>query len=232
MDAFPIVAVASSSGDLEAVAELFSALPPAWDQTFVIVQHFDSRRRHMPLSDALAGKTSHPVVLIHDGVVPDRGHIYVTRANDTLTIMDGRIQVSPGVKAQQGPADALFTSLAANRGAGAIGIVLSGGGSDGAVGIQAIKKAGGLTFAQYPGSARFPSMPLSAIDTGYVEFVLRPNEIAHELTRLRQDAAALAPALDSGLTAVAPPSSSQSSSFAASRLFAASGAGVEAVPAG
>ena len=184
MDPFPIVAVASSTGDLEAVVELLSALPATCGEAFVIVQHFDPGRRDMPLDDALAKRTSHPVVLAHDGVMPERGHVYVTRANVALTIIGGRISLSPVAGTLQGPADALFTSLAADRGATAIGVVLSGGGSDGALGIQAIKKAGGITFAQYPGSARFPSMPISAIETGCVGSVLRPNEIAHELTRL------------------------------------------------
>ena len=189
MDLVPLVAVASSAGDLQAVVELLSALPEEWDEAFVIVQHFDPRRRDVPLDDALAKRTSHPVVLARDGVVPERGHIYVMRANVILTVIDGLIKVNPGATALTGPGDALFTSLAADRGSRAIGIVLSGGGSDGALGIQDIKKAGGATFAQYPGSARFPSMPISAIETGCVGSVLRPNEIAHELSRLRDIAA-------------------------------------------
>ena len=184
MDPFPIVAVASSTGDLEAVVELLSALPATCSEAFVIVQHFDPGRRDIPLDDALAKRTSHPVVPAQDGVVPERGHVYVTRTNVALTIIGGRIRVNSVAGVLQGPADALFTSLAADRGETAIGVVLSGGGSDGALGIQAIKKAGGITFAQYPGSARFPSMPISAIETGCVGSVLRPNEIAHELTRL------------------------------------------------
>ena len=186
MQPFPIVAVASWAGDLEAVVELLSALPATCSEAFVIVQHFYPGRRSMPMDDALAKRTSHPVVLAHDGIVPERGHVYVMRANVALIIIGGRISVNPvaGAPQGQGPADALFTSLAVDRGDTAIGVVLSGGGSDGALGIRAIKKAGGITFAQYPGSARFPSMPISAIETGCVGSVLRPNEIAHELTRL------------------------------------------------
>jgi two-component system CheB/CheR fusion protein len=184
MNPVPIVAVASSAGDLGAVVELLSALPATWGEVFIIVQHFDPGRRDLLLHDALAKATGHPVLLAHDGVVPERGYIYVMRANVALTIIGGRISVSPGASALQGPGDTLFISLAADRGAGAVGVVLSGGGSDGALGIQAIKKAGGATFAQYPGSARFPSMPIGAIETGCVGSVLRPNEIAHELTRL------------------------------------------------
>ena len=78
----------------------------------------------------------------------------------------------------------LFTSLAQEFGTDAIGVILSGGGSDRALGIQAIRHAGGITFAQHPGSARFPNTPISAIDTGCVDFVLRPNEIARELVRI------------------------------------------------
>jgi two-component system CheB/CheR fusion protein len=84
------------------------------------------------------------------------------------------------------PVDALFTSLAQEFGRNAIGVILSGGGSDRALGIRAIRHAGGITFAQYPGSARFPNLPISAIDTGCIDFVLRPNEIAHQLARLQK----------------------------------------------
>jgi hypothetical protein len=75
-------------------------------------------------------------------------------------------------------------SLAQEFGTNAIGVILSGGGTDGGLGVRAIKHAGGLTFAQYPGSARFPNIPINAIDSGCVDFVLRPNEIAHELARV------------------------------------------------
>jgi two-component system, chemotaxis family, CheB/CheR fusion protein len=92
----------------------------------------------------------------------------------------GRLRVTPRPSGARHPGDILFTSLAKERGYGAIGVVLSGEGSDGAHGIQAIKQAGGTALAQYPGSARFPSMPISAIETGCVGFVLRPNEIAHD----------------------------------------------------
>jgi two-component system CheB/CheR fusion protein len=178
-----IVAVASSAGDLEAISELLFALPTACAVAFVIVQNLDSARRE-PLAEALAKRTKLPVIDAHDGVVPERGHIYVTSANTTLTIIDGRIRVTPGAKGPLRPGDTLLSSLAEACGDSAIGVVLSGGGSDGALGIQSIKKGGGATFAQYPGSARFPSMPISAIETKCVDSVLRPNEIARELTRL------------------------------------------------
>src|SRR2546430_17685922 len=94
------------------------------------------------------------------------------------------LRVTPNPGGLHHPGDILFTSLAKEHGHSAIGVVLSGEGSDGALGIQALKQGGGATLAQYPGSARFPSMPISAIETGCVDFVLRPNEIARELARL------------------------------------------------
>lgn len=184
MDPSIIVAVASSPSDLDAISELLSALPATCGAAFVVAQHPDPTRREGSPGEALAKRTTLRVVVARDGVVPQRDHVYVMSANTTLTIRDGRIRVSSGASGPLGPSDTLFTSVAGDLGANAIGVVLSGGGSDGALGIRAIKLAGGATLAQFPGSARFASMPISAIDTGCVKFVLRPNEIAHELNRL------------------------------------------------
>jgi two-component system CheB/CheR fusion protein len=187
MNQCPIVAIASSAGDLEPVSELLAALPEKCDAAFLIVQHFDERR-HRLLVEAFAKRTILPVLQAHDDGVPEPGHVYVMPANTTLTIIGGRIRVTPNASVHRHPGDILFASLAEERGDGAIGVVLSGGGSDGALGISAIRQHGGTTFAQYPGSSRFPSMPISAIETGCVSFVLRPNEIARELIRLSRGA--------------------------------------------
>src|SRR5882724_855282 len=112
MDRSLIVAVTSSAGDFEAVSELLSALPEACGAAFVIVQHFDPARREVPPGEALAKRTNRPVVVAQDGVVPERGHVYVMRANTTLTIVGGRIRVTPGGSALHGPGDTLFTSVA------------------------------------------------------------------------------------------------------------------------
>lgn len=184
METFPIVVVASSARDLEPIVELLSASPARGDQAFIIVQHPDSDRRYIPLNDALAKRVRQTVALALDGILPKRGHVYVVRSDAEVTIIDGLISVVPAARAPRHPADVLLTSLAVDRGSRAIGVVLSGAGSDGALGICAIKGAGGTTFAQYPGSARFPSMPISAIETRCAAWVLRPNEIALELTRL------------------------------------------------
>jgi two-component system, chemotaxis family, CheB/CheR fusion protein len=184
MDTSPVVvAVASSAGDLEAISELLSALPAECGAAFVIVQHLDSGRERL-LFDTLSQRTILPVTRAQDGVVAEPRHVYIITANTTLTMTGGRIRVTPKAGAFDHPADILFASLAQERGDSAIGVVLSGVGSDGAFGVQAIEQRSGATFAQYPGSARFPSMPINAIETGCVRFVLRPNEIAGELTRL------------------------------------------------
>lgn len=120
----------------------------------------------------------------HDGVAAEPGTVYVTTANMALTMTGSRIRVTPKAGALHHPGDILFASLAEKRGHGAIGVVLSGEGSDGALGIRANRQNGGATLAQYPGSARFQSMPINSTETGCVGFVLRPNEIARELARL------------------------------------------------
>ena len=192
MDTSPIVAVASSADDLEAVCELLSALPAEYSAAFIIVvQHLNSGRERL-LAEALARRTIFPVMHAHDGMVAEQGHVYLIPANTTLTMTGRRIRVTPNASKLHHPGDILFTSLAKERDASAIGVVLSGEGSDGALGVRAIKQGGGTTFAQYPGSARFPGMPISAIETGCVGFVLRPNEIARELTRLSRHAAPIA----------------------------------------
>jgi two-component system, chemotaxis family, CheB/CheR fusion protein len=178
-----MVAVASSAGDLEAVSELLSALPAECGAALIIVQHLDSGRERL-LLETLAKRTVLPVMRAHDGAVVEQDHVYVITANTTLTMASGCIRVTPNPSGVHHAGDILLTSLAKNYGYNAIGVVLSGEGSDGAVGLRAIKQAGGTTLAQYPGSARFPSMPISAIETGCVGFVLRPNEIAHQLARL------------------------------------------------
>jgi two-component system CheB/CheR fusion protein len=191
MDTSPIVAVASSADDLEAVSELLSALPADYSAAFIVVQLLTSGRERL-LAEALGKRTILPVMLAHDGVVAEQDHVYLIPASNTLTMTGRRIRVTPNAGKLHHPADILFTSLAKERGDSAIGVVLSGGGSDGALGIRAIRQGGGTTFAQYPGSARFPSMPICAIETGCVGFVLRPNEIARALTRLSRHAVPLA----------------------------------------
>ena len=119
-------------------------------------------------------------------ILPD--HLYVIAPNTTLTIGGDvlHLRIRDPAERPHRPVDMLFHSLAQQRGPNAIGVILSGSGSDGAKGIQAIKQAGGITFAQDDNSALFFGMPNAAIQTGCVDFILVPGEIAQELIRINR----------------------------------------------
>ncbi|MDB6044777.1 MAG: hypothetical protein JWM63_3328 [Gammaproteobacteria bacterium] len=180
---FPIVAIGASAGGLEALTELLAALPSKSGLAYIAVQHLDPDHESL-LVEILTKKTPLTVLAAQDGLAIEPDHVYVIPPNATLTVVDGHLRVVPRASGLHHPADILFTSLAEERADCAIGVVLSGGDGDGALGIQAIKQAGGITFAQEPSSAKFPSMPRHAIETGCVDFVLRPKQIAQELMRL------------------------------------------------
>ena len=183
--AFPIVAIGASAGGLEAVSELLAAAAPHSGMAYIVVQHLDPTHESL-LPEILAKKTTMEVVPASEGLTVEPDHVYVIPPNVTLTLQDDVLHLTPreAGPARHMPADVLFRSIAENCGDAAIGVVLSGGDSDGALGTQQIKHSGGITFAQEPSSARFPSMPRSAIETGCVDFVLRPSQIARELARL------------------------------------------------
>jgi two-component system CheB/CheR fusion protein len=151
---------------------------------YVFVQHLDPAHASL-LPELLAKKTDMPVVQILDGMEVRSAHVYVIPPNATLTIVGERLQLSR--RAGGGlhlPIDTFFVSLAEQRAGAAIGVVLSGSNADGSRGVRAIKQSGGITFAQEPQSARFPVMPRNAIETGCIDFVLWPKQIAHALGRL------------------------------------------------
>jgi two-component system CheB/CheR fusion protein len=154
---------------------------------FIVVQHLDPKHESL-LPEILAKKTTMAVSLASAGEAVQPDHVYVIPPDALLTIHDGLIEVKPRARVPERPfpVDLLFSSLAVAYGEGAIGVVLSGADADGSLGLRAIKHAGGFTFAQQPESARFPTMPRHAIETGCVDLVLRPNEIAGELARLSQ----------------------------------------------
>lgn len=182
---FPIVGIDASAGGLEAVSELLAALPSQSGVAFILVQHLDPDHESL-LTELLAKRATMPVIQAQEGLAIEPGHVYVISPNTTLTVGDQRLHflARPSAPSWHMPVDALLKSLATDRGDASIGVILSGADSDGALGIEAIKHEGGITFAQEPTHARFPSMPRSAIETGCVDFVLRPREIARELVRL------------------------------------------------
>jgi signal transduction histidine kinase/chemotaxis response regulator CheB len=181
----PIVALGASAGGFDALLEFFDTLPSTTGASFVVVQHLD-RDHNGPLAEQLARKTTMPVAQIDDGIAPKPDHVFVIPPNTTLTLAGGRFHLLPREKSgvPHHPVDAFFESLAAAGAGAAIGVILSGGDSDGALGVKAIRSGGGITIAQSPESTSFPGMPQSAIDSGCVDFVLRPAEIANEIVRL------------------------------------------------
>lgn len=184
---FPIIGIGSSAGGLEAIEELVSNLPPNPGIAVVIVQHLDPTHASLT-TEILARKTKMNVTEARNGALIGVDHIYVIPPNADLTIKGGRLQVSVRSKARglRLPIDAFFKSLALTRKKRAIGVVLSGTGSDGTEGLKLIKAKGGLTIAQKPRSAKHDGMPTSAISSNAVDFVFTPKEIAKKLARIAQ----------------------------------------------
>jgi two-component system CheB/CheR fusion protein len=182
---FPIVGIGASAGGLEAFTQLLSHLPTDTGMGFVLIQHLSPDQKSM-LAEILSQTTTMPVVQVKNGMVVEPNHVYVIPPNAIMTISQGKLQLSPRpkIRGQVMSVDTFFFSLAQERESKAIGVVLSGGDSDGAKGLEAIKEAGGITFAQCQDSAQFSSMPNMAVASGQVDFVLTPQEIGKELANL------------------------------------------------
>jgi two-component system CheB/CheR fusion protein len=179
---FPIVGIGASAGGLEAFSELLHNLPEKTGMAYVLVQHLDPKHES-GLTEILARTTKIPLTEVVHGTVVQPDHIYVIPANTKLALKSGVLQLSERqvVHGLHMPIDIFFRSLAAEAGQRAIGVVLSGTASDGTEGCRAIKAAGGITFAQDEGSAKYDSMPRSAINSGSIDFILNPKDIAREL---------------------------------------------------
>jgi two-component system, chemotaxis family, CheB/CheR fusion protein len=153
---------------------------------FVFIQHLAPTRETV-LTDLLSRATRMPTSQVEDATRVQPDHVYVIPPNHSMTISDGLLHLGPRDTAPPGrhlPIDAFFASLADDQGARAIGVILSGTGADGAVGLRAIKSAGGVTFAQDELSAQHDGMPRSAVAAGAVDIVLPPSGIGAELARI------------------------------------------------
>jgi len=181
---FPVVGIGSSAGGLAALEALFSSLPTDTDlgMAFVLVQHLDPDHKSL-LTELLGRHTTMDVHEVQDGVRVEPNSVYVIPPNHGLSIMNGVLHLF-GREANPGlwlPIDSFFRSLAEDMCERAICVVLSGTGSDGTLGLRAVKGAGGTAFAQDPDTADYDGMPCSAIATGQVDFVLPPSDIAVRL---------------------------------------------------
>jgi two-component system, chemotaxis family, CheB/CheR fusion protein len=191
---FPLVGIAASAGGLEAFTQLLSHLPSDTGMAFVLILHLSPDRESL-LREILARATQMLVSQAQDGMVVEPNRVYVIPPNTKMVLEAGMLKLSPREKlfGKYMPGDAFLTSLAAELGHLAIAVVLSGGDGDGTLGLTAIKAVGGVTFAQCENTARFDSMPTTAIATGNVDFVLSPEQIAAELVQLSRHPLSIRP---------------------------------------
>ncbi len=179
---FPIVGIGASAGGLEAIKKLLESLSENTGLAYVVIQHLSPGQESM-LTDILSRSTVMSVLQVEDGMEIEPDHVYVIPPGTTMTINNGVLKLHPrGISLK--PIDEFLHSLALERKTLAIGVVLSGTGTDGTEGLQVIKAEGGITFAQDPKSAHYPDMPKSAIAAEAVYFVLPPEQIAAELSRI------------------------------------------------
>jgi len=182
---FAVVLLGASAGGLAVLQKFFAALPSSTDHAFVVVQHLDAERPSLS-TEILARSTGMRVQEATDGARLVPNEVYVMPAHADLVFVGDSLRLVPRGPAADGPhlpIDGCMKSLAAELGSRAIGVVLSGTGSDGAAGVAAVRDGGGTTYAQDPATASSPNMPQAAIATGCVDVVSTPEGIAAEIRR-------------------------------------------------
>jgi two-component system chemotaxis response regulator CheB len=190
--AFDLVALASSAGGLGALSEVLSALPADFPAPIAVVQHLDPRHRSL-MAKILSGRTKLSVKEAEEADRLESGTVYVAPPDKHLLVnYDGTLSLSNSemVHFVRPSADLLFESVAGSYKDRAIAVVLTGSGSDGAMGVKAIKKMGGTVIAQDEATSEFFGMPGAAIQSGNVDFVLPLKEIASALVTLVMTGAA------------------------------------------
>jgi two-component system CheB/CheR fusion protein len=182
-----VVGVGASAGGLDALRELLEAVPPSSGLSFVVIQHLDPHHES-EMASLLASYTALRVVVAEEGAALQPDTAYTLPPGRYLTLRDGllHLEAPPGDGSVRMPIDVFFRSLAEDRGEEAICIVLSGGGTDGTLGMRAVRAAGGFAIAQDPATAEADSMPRSAIATGLVDLVLPPREMSAAVVRYVQ----------------------------------------------
>ena len=208
-----IAAIGASAGGIEAFTELVTSLPNDTGMAFVLIQHLDPEHKSL-LTELISKKTDMHVKEVTNGMAVEPNHVYVIPANATMSISNHTLQLGPREESRgvHMSIDHFMRALAEQQGNRAIGVLLSGSGTDGTAGLAEIQGHGGVTFAQDEASAKYHSMPASAVAAGCVDYILSPKAIARELTRiashpyLARDHAAetvdIAPAENTGLTLV------------------------------
>ena len=184
--AFSLVALAASAGGLTAISKVLSGLPPGFPASIVIVQHLDPRHRSL-MADILARRTPLKVKEAEEGDRLSPATVYIAPPNRHLLVNpDGTLSLSQSelVHFVRPSADLLFESVAASYREHAIGVILTGSGSDGAMGVGAVKKMRGTVIVQDENTSEFFGMPGAAFKTGCADFVLPLDEIPSALVTL------------------------------------------------
>jgi two-component system, chemotaxis family, CheB/CheR fusion protein len=179
-----IVAIGASAGGVQALQSFFGGIPQNTGAAFIVVVHLDPRHRS-ELSTIVAARTQMPVVQVEKTARLKPNHVYVIPPDRRLQVIDHELSATEfdEPRGQRLPIDFLFRSVAERLGDG-FAVILSGAGSDGSLGVRAVKEAGGIILVQDPNEADYASMPRSAIETGAVDFVLPVRDLAKRLSDL------------------------------------------------
>lgn len=179
---FSIVGIGASAGGLEAFGQFFKHMPADSGMAFIIIQHLDPTHKSI-LTDLVNRATPMQVFEVKDGMTVEPNCAYVIPPNRDLAILHGTLQViePTAPRGLRLPIDFFFRTFAQDLGERAICIVLSGTGTDGTLGLKAVKEKGGMVMVQDPKSAKYDGMPRSAIATGLADFVLPPDRMAERL---------------------------------------------------
>ena len=179
------VGLGASAGGLHVLEQFLSHVPPSSGLAYVVIQHLDPTQKAM-LVELLQRATAMPVVEATDTMRLEPDAVYVIPPNTEMTVAGGLLHLAEPVqpRGMRLPIDVFFSSLARDQGQRSIGVILSGMGSDGSLGLQAIKSQGGLTLVQLPESAQFDSMPRSAIAAGAVDVVDLASELPERILRI------------------------------------------------
>ncbi len=173
-----VVGVGASAGGLESLEQMFNAMPDVCGMAFVIVQHLSPDFKSL-MDQLLARYTALAIHRVEDGMLVAANSVYLIPPNQDMIVVEGRLLLTERDNTQSLslPIDHFFRSLANDAGSRAVAVILSGTGSDGSRGIQAIHDAGGLVVVQSPDSAKFDGMPGSAIQTQLVDAIVEPGQI-------------------------------------------------------
>lgn len=182
IDANYYVGVGASAGGLEALEDFFRAMPDNTGLVFIVIQHLSPDYKSL-MNELLSRYTNMDIFVAEDGMETKINSVYLIPPRKNLTIFHGKLYLEEQKRTNllNLPIDIFFKSLAKDQEKKAIGVILSGTGSDGTLGIRAIKEAGGMVMVQEEATAKFDGMPRSSIATGLVDYILPPKVMAEEL---------------------------------------------------